>query len=78
MESWIADFVQFSGASNNFLLLEGRLRTRLWVHLIWDFPKSFSFPKIVSLKWFNNSSDNSFEHSVCRGLLYIYIYAINY
>ena len=34
MESLIADFIQFFGATAKFLLMQGRLGTRLYVHSI--------------------------------------------
>ena len=54
MESLIADFVQFCSAFAKFLVLEGRLGTRLTCTQFWDFLKISSFPQILSFKLFPN------------------------
>ena len=54
MESLIADFIQFSSAIAKFLFLQGRLGTRLCVHLISWLTKIFSFFKLFDNPWGNS------------------------
>ena len=55
MESSIADFVQFRSAFAKFSFLEWRLGTLVYVSAQFrDFLEFFSFPKILSLKYFGN------------------------